>query len=155
MKKIVLISALMAFTVSFASAQLKNPAPPAPISGDFTGAGPSYSAPVQTVTNTGADSIRAKVGPGINNFLFQSITFQANIVLTSGTGAGKVKLWASAEPSTVTTPSYACIDSFTVTNVAKQVYSKTITGNPFTNYMVTFTGSGTEVLTINPYMLFR
>lgn len=124
--------------------------PPGPESGNFTlGAGPVYYTPVYTVTNTGADTQKVKIGPLQNNnpytnYLFQSLTFQWVTTKVSGTMGGSVFIYASADTGLGT--SYPVqVYSVALTSDSVQSVSKVITGNPYTNYWIITKGTGTEV----------
>jgi len=153
MKKIFFLSVLMLVFAGAVNAQSMM-YPPAPTSGNFTnGSGPVWYTPTLTLTNTGADSAKCKIGPGPNNWIFQSLTYTVDMTLTSGTGAGKVRFFVSGDTGTPT--SYNCIDSATITNTTNQTWTKVITGNPYTNYLITVTGSGTEGLSTVVSLLER
>ena len=128
--------------------------PPSPTSGDYVnGTGPVYSTNVYTVTNTATDTAHVKLGPGPNNYCYQSVTFQVDITKISGTAGGTVTLYGSNE--TGTGIGFVQIATYTVTTVTPQYYSKVVTGNPYTNYWTVLQGAGNEVLTWIGTLLLR
>lgn len=152
MKKIVLFS-LAILLCGTVFGQASSVTPPAPASGDFTGTGPTYATPTYTVTNTGADTAHAKITPGINNYLFQSLTFQIDITKVSGTAGGTVTLYASNE--TGLGNMFVSLATYSITTATTQAWSTKIPGNPYTNYWLVVAGTGTEVLTCNMTLLER
>lgn len=117
--------------------------------GSFTGSTVPYVTTSDVVTNTGADTFKYKaVG------YMRSVTFQVNITKTSGTLGGTVKVFGSADGGS----NYVQLNSsYTVTD-GNQNYSYVINsgqGNPYTNYWVVWTGTGTMAGSWQGYLLVR
>jgi len=151
MKKFLLLAVsglLFLTTDAFAQAQLSYGAPPpVPDSGDFVNNyGPLHTTGVYTVTNTGADTAHAFIAPGINNYMFQSLTFQADITKVSGTAGGTVTLYGSTD--LYGSVFFAPIATYSITTASSQCWNSKVVGNPYTSYWVVITGTGTEVLNV-------
>ena len=140
--------------------------PPAPGGIDYVYGGPtSWSTVTHTITNTATDTVRVKVSPTITNnsswdgyyYSYQSLTFGVDISAKTGTANGVFQLWGTNVSGTPknTDYGYAPIASYTVTNAAPQNWYTTVTGNPYSNYMVTGVGVGTTTLTYKYTYLAR
>ena len=118
-----------------------------------SGTVPLYVAPTYTVTNTGSDTVLMTLGCKPT-----SIMFTNDMLKVSGTPAGTVTLYGSADLglSYVSLTSYSVtVTSTTVPQVNQYLVNSTTGGNPYTNYMWVWTGTGTMVATWLAEVLIR
>lgn len=99
----------------------------------------------QTVTNTGAATYTVKVTDS-----YEVTTFQVNVNKTSGTVSGKVYLQAALDGV-----NYSNIDSLTLIDKTLNTKLFLASINKYLWYKVSYTGVGTQVSTINAYIIAR
>lgn len=124
------------------------------IGGDFKfGTAPSFFTKLDTVTNTGVDTFRTPLNPYRN-----SVGFQVNVLKISGDpGDVVVTIWGSKAATTA--GGYVQLATFNIGDDAGiQVFDYNVNngvGNPYRWYMVTITGSGTQVCSWIAYCFIR
>lgn len=127
------------------------------IGGDFCcgtthGAAPTYNTKLDTVTNTGKDTVYTPLNPYRN-----SVGFQVNVKKISGDPSSCiVHVWGSKAPSVDVHGSkvpvaggFVEITTFSIANASGlQVFNCDVNngiGNIYRNYMLTWQGVGTQV----------
>lgn len=109
---------------------------------------PSGVKPLDTITNTGVVTMSSKIVVGNPSVT----TVLATYTKLTGTVAGTAKLLGSINGTDWTSASST---SYTVTDVASQSTSWTLTGSPFLYYRVETTGSGTSTYTVKGQVFTR
>lgn len=137
MKKLLFIAVILAAGFS---AQAQSPG--------HSGKSTPYISTLDTVTDTGNDTLYTNIA-GVKN----SVTFQYQFKKISGDPSGVIlKVFASA--SGTTDYKAAPLLSVTMPNGDTTV-QLTITGNPYTNYTRILDGAGTQVSSVRSWLNIR